>query len=620
MQILIYFLLGLAGVFPLQIQADDNSVQTVTFIHMNDLHAHLTPHLDEVRVVQQGKPGIRIEEKGGLARTATLIKRIRKDNPASVLMNIGDTYHGGVEALFTNGNAIVDPVNALGIDVGVPGNWDFAYGPQITRARYLSEAAKLAIVRESETGLWSRFRRWVRGKLEGGGRGARSVANMMMVGTGKPNFPNLAANVTLYRSGETFLPATLMRDIAGVKIGFIGITSDIVPKMHKMLAVGLDFLQGETAYRDLINQLAGSLREQGADLVVVMSELGIQKDHRLAQVVDPGVDVFFSAHTHETTFKPLHSDSGALVVEAGNDGFIGRMDISLRAGEPIDFNWELIPVDQRIPDDPEVAALVRQARAPFLAADIDMQVGTPFARQYLQQPIDSVVGHLEHSLSRYAALESSFNNAFTDILRQYSQSDVAISPGFRFAVMLPGKGVYEDRAVMQGEVRLEDVYRYFPVIYGLSKGNVTGKSLRNNIELLLTEVFSPDVFKQAGGWVSGLSGLSAKLDLSRQDGQRILELRRSDTGRLISDDEILTVAGCSRPLEDDENLCSQPGFSDVKTWKNKSTGKVWTPVDLFVAALADKKVNDGKRHDLVDQNQTAEWPQSEFIQPLEGIN
>ena len=75
-------------------------------------------------------------ERGGLARLATLIKKIRSENPNSVLMNIGDTYHGGVEGLFTNGNAIVDPVNALGIDVGVPGNWDYAYGPGVFRLRY----------------------------------------------------------------------------------------------------------------------------------------------------------------------------------------------------------------------------------------------------------------------------------------------------------------------------------------------------------------------------------------------------------------------------------------------------------------------------------------------------
>ncbi len=111
--------------------------ETITFIQLNDLHAHLTPHRDLVRSQSaSGSPVAVIETLGGLARIATLIKKIREESTASVLMNIGDTYHGGVEALYTRGNAIVEPVNALGIDIGVPGNWDFAYGPVTTRLRY----------------------------------------------------------------------------------------------------------------------------------------------------------------------------------------------------------------------------------------------------------------------------------------------------------------------------------------------------------------------------------------------------------------------------------------------------------------------------------------------------
>ena len=96
-----------------------------------------------------------------------------------------------------------------------------------------------------------------------------------------------------------------------------------------MLAVGFTFLQGQAAYEDLINTATRELRAEGVDLVVVMSELGLHRDYQLANHIDPGVDVFFSAHTHEVTTEPLVSASGALVVEAGNDGYLGRMTVTV---------------------------------------------------------------------------------------------------------------------------------------------------------------------------------------------------------------------------------------------------------------------------------------------------
>ena len=97
--------------------------QSITLIHLNDLHANLVSHLDMVRVVPEdgGAAEARVEMRGGIARIATLIKQIRHENPHSLVMNVGDTFHGGIEALYTRGNAIVPAVNALGIDVGVPG-------------------------------------------------------------------------------------------------------------------------------------------------------------------------------------------------------------------------------------------------------------------------------------------------------------------------------------------------------------------------------------------------------------------------------------------------------------------------------------------------------------------
>jgi sulfur-oxidizing protein SoxB len=563
----------------------------ISFLHFNDLHAHLTPHKDLVPDAPPGQTAAstKVVERGGLARLATLIRSLRRQNPDAVLMNIGDTYHGGVEALYTLGNAIVDPVNALGIDIGVPGNWDFAYGPSITRRRYTGESAP---------GLLPPFA----GDIK------------------RPSFPNLAANVTITlppeRAGQAFLSPTAILTVGGVKVGFIGITSDIVPMMFEQLAVGFEFLQCEDAYRDLIDRHAATLRGEGADVVVVMSELGIHKDYRLAQIIAPGsVDVFFSAHTHEATFEPLTSQSGALVVESGNDGYLGHMDITVSAGSVVERAWQLIPIDPSLPENPEIAAMVEAARAPFLATDVDLRLPVPVTGQRLTEPIDTVVAHVDFSLDRRQALESPFNDLMTDILRTTAGTQLAITPGFRFDAVIPAPGVMlEDDAVAVGEVTLEDIYRFFPVSYNIATARTTGRNVVEIIERLLTQVFSLDAFAQEGGWVDGFSGLDIIVDLSRPDGERVLSVVRSDTGEMLAPEQAVTVTGCTRPLEMAGILCAHPGFEGVAPLINPDTEVAWTPVDILLHGLNTLTVEP--RQSITDESGREFWPASPFVQPL----
>lgn len=577
--------------------------RTVTLIHLNDLHAHLTPHDDLVRTAD-GK--LEIVERGGLARTATLIRRIRQEASGSILMNIGDTTHGGVEALFTEGEAVVAPVNALGIDIGVPGNWDFAFGPQVT---------------------WKRYR-------------PHDVPPMLRLGSPITPlaFPNLAANarvtLPLYR-GQGFLPATKMLEAGGVRVGFIGLTSDIVARMHEKLAFGLEILQGEEPYRELVDRLARELRGAGAEVVVVMSELGIQKDHALAQRIAPGVDFIFSAHTHEATFEPLTSASGALVMEAGNDGWLGRMDVTVTNGVVTAHRWRLLPVGTDLAEDPEIARLVADARRPFVGPRVNVAIPSsllprPGAGLHLSRSIDDVVGTTTAPLDRRGALESRFNDAFADALRRQAGTDVAMTPGFRFDAVIPAPGTpLEGGRVASGAVTLEDVYRFFPAPYTLGVARVSGKRLRQILEGLLTTVFSPRAFAQAGGWVDGFSGVSVELDLAGPDGRRIRRVRLDDgrggAGRILGDDDMVTIAGCRRPFDPEGVLCSQPGFSEVEDLVDSRTRVLLTPTALFIEALASfsssPPSSPGRRPPtFIDTGNRPAWPATPFVQPLEGVS
>jgi 2',3'-cyclic-nucleotide 2'-phosphodiesterase (5'-nucleotidase family) len=96
-------MLALAGlVFGMGAQANaSDRTGEVTLIHMGDLHGHLVPHAS-VRSDAAGKT------EGGVARIYTLVEQIRHANPEkTLLVNTGDTLHGGAEALFTKGEAMI---------------------------------------------------------------------------------------------------------------------------------------------------------------------------------------------------------------------------------------------------------------------------------------------------------------------------------------------------------------------------------------------------------------------------------------------------------------------------------------------------------------------------------
>ncbi|MBW2292952.1 MAG: 5'-nucleotidase C-terminal domain-containing protein, partial [Deltaproteobacteria bacterium] len=399
--------------------------------------------------------------------------------------------------------------------------------------------------------------------------------------------------------------------------GFIGLTSDMVPRMAAPFAWGFDFLQGEENYRELIDRSAAELRAQDAEVVVVMSELGLHRDHRLAQIVKSGVDVFFSAHTHEVTPVPLESASGAIVVEAGNDGFLGRMDIKLRDGSVIERNWRVIPVDASVPNDPRVQKLVEQARAPFLAPDVAMELPAPWVELPLTRPIDTVVGHVDRLLHRRDVLHNPFNAMLAEVIRRAAGTQVGMMPGFRFDAVVPPKGGPDGSSVgASGEITLEQIYRYLPIAPSIATGKIRGGDLRDILELELTRVFSSDPFQHSGGWLGGFAGLEIEVDLTQADGKRIQRLHLSGSEQPITDDQVLTVASCIRPFDEDNIMCSNPGYSEVVEIENPATGRGWTPLEFLVDAFETGSAPVPANSRVTDRGGVALWPEGLFIQPL----
>src|SRR5687767_14951354 len=85
----------------------------ITVLHTNDTHSQIDPILDN----DKNYPG-----KGGVARRATLVKRIRKENPNTLLLDGGDVMQGTPYFNFYKGEVEYKAMTLIGYDAGTLGN------------------------------------------------------------------------------------------------------------------------------------------------------------------------------------------------------------------------------------------------------------------------------------------------------------------------------------------------------------------------------------------------------------------------------------------------------------------------------------------------------------------
>ena len=461
-----------------------SSQWNLTLIHMGDIHGHLVPRPS----VERGDAEGRFE--GGLARIYSKIRQIRDRQGSSrtLLFNTGDTLQGSAEALFTRGQALVDVLNRFGIDAYCPGNWDWVYGVP----RFLELFAG-----SNPQAPWHAL-----------------TANAYF--EGEP-FAD--------REGERVVPPYLIRVVDGVRIGIMGFTTDRGPQVvGTSVTKGVRFTKGDAEVAALVR----TLREQErADLVVMISELGLANNLRLAEQT-PGIDVILSSDMHEITREPMRAATGTLVVEAGMDGqVLGELNLKVENGRLVSWHWTLHRIDERTPEDLEIASAINTVRAPFVSGPTFREQMNPFNGARLTRPIDTVVGQTNVALHRTnfssqrlaAVIEGTSHNMLTDAFRTETGAQIGAIRGFRYGTVVP-----------PGPIRLEDLYHFMPIGPMIAKGTIKGRQLKNQIEASSDGSLNPDVSKWTGGWLFNFSGVKVDLDLFAKTGERARAIQIYDEG------------------------------------------------------------------------------------------
>lgn len=413
----------------------------LTLLQVNDLHGYLEPHPEAFR----GRGKFNYRTCGGLARIASIFKRVRAERPGEVLaLDNGDTFHGTFVAGQSRGEAMLPLMNALAFDA-MTLHWEFAYGP--VQVRKL--AAGLA-------------------------------------------YPTLASNIYDKVSDRLAFDPCCVIERGGLRIGIIGIASNIVDKsMPPSYSEGVRFTLGNSELPGHIERLR---RVDKVDLVLVLSHLGFAQDARLATEV-AGIDALISGHTHNRLHRPVWVGRTPIIQSGCHGSFVGRLDLTVDGGQVVDVRHELICVDEQIEPDAEMAARVEAAVAPH--------------RAFLGQ----VVGRAHSPLDRATSLEASMDNVLLDAIAAAAGTRLAFSNGWRYGA-----------PILPGAVTMEHLWNIVPTHPPISTVELTGEELRAMLEANLERTYSPDPYSQMGGFVKRCRGLNLYFKMENPKGHRIEDL------------------------------------------------------------------------------------------------
>lgn len=392
----------------------------LTVLGTTDLHGNIYP-LD----YYTNKPDNR-----GLAKVATLIKRVRKENPNTLLVDSGDTIQGTPLAYYHNkkNNQPPDPMmlvmSSLGFDAMAVGNHEYNFGLRVLEK-------------------------------------ARSEAK----------FPWLSANTYETATGKTRYRPYIIKEVAGVRVGILGLTTPGIPSWENLPNyVGLEFREPVQEARRWVPVMRGRER---ADVVVVAMHMGIEEELRTGQLnpqvknenravaiakMVPGIDVIFMGHTHRDV--PDLYVNGVLLTQANHWGrHLARADLYLNK---VAGRWRIyaksarsIPTDDKVEPDPEVLSLAQ-----------------PYDRE-TQAWLGKEIGE---SAAELTASEARFRDtAIIDLIQavqlEAGKADVSMAAVFNQNARIP-----------QGDVTVRDIAGLYIYENTLVVIEVTGAQLKAALE------------------------------------------------------------------------------------------------------------------------------------------
>lgn len=423
----------------------------ITILYVNDSHSHLDA---------TGPKDVNLDGTlGGISKAATVIGTVKATETNVLLLHAGDFCVGD---LFYNkyfGVPELQIMKQLEFDAMTVGNHEFDFGPEVLNGVF----------------------------TEGFSGGS---------------FPVVSANLDIsgYPVLENWITPSIIKNVSGVKVGIFGMTIPDPMNNPSPVIVKEDLLP-------IAEQTITNLKSNGADVIIMLSHLGVTYDQLVASNVSD-IDFIVGGHDHYVFQQPIvitnPSSKPTRIVQAGeNYKYVGKLKFTFNNGSITMNNYEVIPVDASVPPVPEIQGVVD-----YLKSGIVAQYGDVY---------HTVLGTSVNELYKDPVPSSPFKdtplgNLITDAYRNKTNTQIGIT----------ANGLISEK-IYEGPIVGADVFR--AASYGfdeetglgfkLATFDIQGAELLKGLEIGLAQIeVNEDYFLQ-------VSGMKFDYNLNKPAGHRI---------------------------------------------------------------------------------------------------
>ena len=379
-----------------------------------------------------------IDQGWGYAGLYAVKENLSKDYNV-LLVDNGDAIQGEPIGTMTKGEAIIDIMNVMGYDVAIPGNHEFDYGMD----RFLELAEKA-------------------------------------------EFHYISCNFN--KEGELVFEPWLMKEIGGVKIAFVGVTTPYTLRsstpryfMDNSGNYIYGFLQDETGegVYNAVQESVDAARAEGADYVIVMGHIGNETEcapWMYSDVIShvSGIDAWLDGHSHDTDQVIMQDKDGKDVVRTACGtklANIGALHITRDGAISSElYSWnssvaapKLLNIDNAAAEAVSAATDELNAKLAEVVANttVDLIINDPVAKTDDGKPV-RIIRRAETNLGDLCA------DAYLD---QAGEADIAFVNGGGIRV-----------SINKGDITLNDILKVHPFGNSLTVIEVTGQQVLDALE------------------------------------------------------------------------------------------------------------------------------------------
>ncbi len=380
-----------------------------------------------------------IDQGFGYVGLKAVKSRFEREDCRVLLVDNGDSIQGEPVGLLTQGEAIIDIMNRMNYDVAIPGNHEFDYG--LDRFLALTKAA---------------------------------------------DFPYVCCNFN--REGQLVFPPYVIREIDGVKLAFVGVTTPrtLVTSTPRFFQdENGNFIYGFMQDNDGADLYAGvqravdDARADGADYVILLGHLGFEAEaepYTYADVLGhtTGIDVMLDGHSHDMEKVVMKNRDGREIIRQASGTKlqgIGWMRIS-KADGSIDtgvYTWSNpVSAPELLGLENEMSEVV-DGKLSALGEWLDTKIGVSAVNLVINDP--TAIDDAGRPVRIINSAETNLGDLLTDALRVHTGADVGFMCGGSARNSLAG-----------GNVTMRDLVSIYPFGNRVAMLQITGQQLLDALE------------------------------------------------------------------------------------------------------------------------------------------